>query len=82
METVLQLFDRYGVIEGSIHPLHIERLQPMPPALTNSRERQDKLLRDQKKLHALLEYVKYDGDRKAFIHEYFGLPYGSPTAEK
>ena len=81
METVLQLFDRYGVIEGSMHPLHIEHLQPMPPALTNPQERQDKLLRDQKKLHALLEYVKYDGDRKAFIHEYFGLPYGRPTIE-
>ena len=81
METVLQLFDRYGVIEGGLHPLHIERLQPMPAELINPQERQDKLLRDQKKLHALLEYVKYDGDRKAFIHEYFGLPYGRSTAE-
>jgi len=34
-----------------------------------------KLLRDQKKLYALVQYVKQEGDRKAFIHEYFGLPY-------
>ena len=75
LETVLQLFDRYGVLKGNLNPLHIEQLQPMPTALTNPEKRQDKLLRDQKKLHTLLEYVKYDGDRKAFIHDYFGLPY-------
>jgi len=75
LETVLQLFDRYEVIEGSLHPLRIEHLQPLPPALTSPQERQAKLLRDQKKLHALLEYVKFAGDRKAFIHAYFGLPY-------
>ena len=75
LETVLQLFDRYGGLKGNLNPLHIEQLQPMPTALTNPEKRQDKLLRDQKKLHTLLEYVKYDGDRKAFIHDYFGLPY-------
>ena len=81
LETVLQLFDRYGVFEGSLHPLRIQKMYPLPDTLTNPRERQDKLLRDQKKLYALLEYVKYDGNRKAFIHNYFGLPYPDSTPD-
>ncbi len=75
LETVLQLFDRYEVIDGSFHPLRIESIHPLPQSLMNPKERQDKLLRDQKKLHALLEYVKCKADRKAYIHAYFGLPY-------
>ena len=75
LETVLQLFDRYEVIDGSLHPLKIKSLHPLPPALIDPEERHEKLLRDQKKLHALLEYVKCEADRKAYIHTYFGLPY-------
>ncbi len=75
LETVLHLFDRYEVIEGSLHPLQIKNLNPLPLSLTNPKERQQKLLRDQKKLHALLEYIKCNSDRKAFIHSYFGIPY-------
>ena len=81
LETVLQLFDRYEVIEGSLHPLRIKNVQPLPSQLTNPQERQEKLLRDQKKLHALLEYVKCESDRKAYIHAYFGLPYQGVVVE-
>ena len=75
LETVLQLFDRYEVIDGRLHPLKIKALHSLPPALIDPEERHQKLLRDQKKLHALLEYVKCEADRKAYIHTYFGLPY-------
>ena len=81
LETVLQLFDRYEVIDGSLHPLRIKAIHPLPQALINPKERQDKLLRDQKKLHALLKYVKCKVDRKAYIHAYFGLPYQGVVTE-
>jgi len=81
LETVLQLFDRYEVIEGGLHPLRVEKMHPLPLVLTNPKDRQEKLLRDQKKLHALLEYVNCQGDRKAYIHSYFGLPYRGVVTE-
>lgn len=80
LETVLNLFDRYGVIEGNLHPIRIDQIHPLPRELCNPEQRKEKLRRDQKKLHALLEYTKCEGDRKAFIHEYFGLPYKTKSA--
>ncbi len=82
LETVLSLFDRYGTIEGSLHPLRIERVHPLPASLSDPRRRAEKILRDQKKLYALIEYINQRGDRKAFIHEYFGLPYNPKLAEQ
>ena len=75
LETVLSLFDRYGTIEGSLHPLKIERVHPLPADLCDPLRRNEKMLRDQKKLYALVEYVNCESDRKHFIHQYFGLPY-------
>ncbi len=69
------MLDRYGVIEGSLSPLEIEVIAPLPAALRDQSRLDDKLKRDQQKLYALVQYVKHEGDRKAFIHEYFGLPY-------
>ena len=75
LETSLSMLDRYGVIEGRLSPLEVEVVDALPMALRDQDRLDDKLLRDQKKLYALVQYVKHDGDRKAFIHEYFGLPY-------
>ena len=75
LETSLAMLDRYGVIEGDVMTLDIEVIDELPAALTDQQRLDEKLLRDQKKLYTLVEYVKCEGDRKAFIHEYFGLPY-------
>jgi len=75
LETALSMLDRYGVIEGRLAPLEIEVVDQLPEALRDQARLDAKLLRDQKKLYALVQYVKHEGDRKAFIHEYFGLPY-------
>lgn len=82
LETVLNLFDRYGTIEGSLHPLRIERVHPLPAPLCDQQRREEKILRDQKKLYALIEYINHRGDRKALIHEYFGLPYNPGPVEQ
>ncbi len=77
LESALAMLDRYGVIEGSLSPLQIEVVGELSPALRDQERLDDKLKRDQQKLYSLVQYVKHQGDRKAFIHEYFGLPYSS-----
>lgn len=74
LETALSMLDRYGVVEGTIAPLNVHVVGDLPEALADQQHLADKLLRDQKKLLALVQYVKCESDRKAFIHEYFGIP--------
>ena len=73
------MLDRYGVIEGDLGALQIEVTGPLPSALGDQEELDEKRLRDQKKLYTLVQYAKHDGDRKKFIHDYFGLPYEAPV---
>jgi ATP-dependent DNA helicase RecQ len=75
LETALAMLDRYGVIEGSLAPLEIEVVGRLPARLLDQARLDEKLRRDRQKLYALVQYAKCAGDRKAFIHEYFGLPY-------
>ncbi len=78
LETVLGMLVRYGVVEGSLSPLALTVVADLPPQLTDATQLADKLRRDQQKLHALVQYVHHQGDRKQYIHEYFGLPYALP----
>ena len=74
LETALGILDRYGVTEGSLEEKNLEIRGALPEHLTDEDFLNKKLLREQKKLYALVQYVKTEGCRKAFIHEYFGLP--------
>ena len=74
VETTLAMFQRHGVIEDEIDLSNVKILAPMPQTLADEELRAAKLLRDQKKLYALVQYVQAADDRKAFIHEYFGVP--------
>lgn len=73
LETTLSMMDRWGVIEGTIHPLNLTLVGELPESLKDADKLAAKLSRDQAKLYAMLQYVKHDGDRKQFIHKYFGL---------
>jgi ATP-dependent DNA helicase RecQ len=75
LDTALAMLDRYGVIEGTLSPPQMEVVAGLPEALCDQSLLDDKLKRDQQKLYALVQYARYEGNRKAFIHEYFGLPY-------
>ncbi len=72
VETVLGLLQRYGVIEDEIDLSNLEILGPLPEPLLDQDARAAKLLRDQKKLYALVQYVQSD-DRRQFIRDYFGV---------
>ena len=75
LETVLGMLDRYGVTEGEIHPMSLKVVAGLPSQLEDQEALEAKLLRDQTKLYTLVQYVQHEGDRKEFIHDYFGLPY-------
>lgn len=71
VETVLALFQRYGVIDDEIDLTNLALKGPLPPELANQPAREAKRVRDLKKLHALVQYVQSD-DRRQFIRRYFG----------
>ena len=75
VETALALMERHGVVEGTVEPLNLEVVGPLPEALRDPEILEAKLKRDQLKLHTMVRYVREAQDPKAFIHDYFGLPY-------
>ncbi len=73
LETALSMMDRWGVITGANQPSNLTVIGPLPGQLRDAANLAAKLKRDQTKLLAMLQYVQHEGDRKQFIHEYFGL---------
>ena len=73
LETSLAMLDRWGVIEGELHPLKARVIAELPAQLKDSARLESKLKRDQQKLFTMMQYAKHEGDRKAFIHDYFGI---------
>jgi len=71
LETALSMLHRYGVIADANCLEDVQVQAALPEDLANDELRQEKLVRDQKKLYALVEYVKSE-DRKRFIDHYFG----------
>jgi len=75
LESALLMLERHGAFEGTLDPLRIDRLNPMPEEISQNVDFEEKLKRDQMKLLALVQYANHSGDPKAYIHKYFGLPY-------
>jgi ATP-dependent DNA helicase RecQ len=75
IDTALQMFDRHGVIDGARERRVPKICGEMPAMLQDEERLEEKLRRDQQKLYALVQLIRHEGDRKAFIHEYFGIPY-------
>lgn len=73
VETALAMLQRHGVIEDEIDLSDVRVSGPLPAALRDEDLREAKLLRDQKKLYALVQYAQETGDRVDFIHRYFGV---------
>jgi len=70
LETVLAMLQRYGVIQNENDLSDMKIGGPLPASLADNQQRAAKLLRDQKKLYALVEYSKAE-DPRYFIHSYF-----------
>ncbi|MEM9941223.1 MAG: RecQ family ATP-dependent DNA helicase [Planctomycetota bacterium] len=76
LETALAMLKRWAVIQGTINPLRIDQVFDLPDQLKDEQALNAKRKRDQTKLLSMLNYVKYTGDRRHFLLDYFGL---SPT---
>ncbi len=72
LETALSMLDRYGVVDG-LNVEQMEMVRDLPESLRDQQRLNEKLNRDQRKLYALVQYVNHEGDRKEYIHGYFGL---------
>jgi ATP-dependent DNA helicase RecQ len=81
LETTLAMLDRHNVISEAGDLTKLEVLSDLPAQLTDADVLAAKLRAGQEKLLALVEYVRHEGDRKAFLHAYFGLPYGAAAPQ-
>ncbi len=70
LDTVLAMFQRYGLIEDEFDLSNINITLPLPENLADPEARQAKLQRDQRRLYALVEYVQAE-DRMQYLREYF-----------
>ena len=77
VETVLAMFDRYGVIEGTIEDKNISVVSELPHQLRDVAYLKEKLMNDNKKLLSVVNYFKSVSCRRTFISDYFGFP-GEP----
>jgi ATP-dependent DNA helicase RecQ len=75
LETTLGMLDRYGVVEGEwdLDSIRLNVIAPLPTPLLDAERLAAKLRRDQQKLLALVQLIRHDGDKKEFIHRYFGI---------
>ncbi len=77
LETALSMMDRHNVLENVRDLSQVNVLSALPDALQDQDRLTRKLRAGQEKLLALVEYVRDEGDRVAYLHQYFGLPYSS-----
>lgn len=70
LETVLGMLQRHGVIDDENDLTNVEVRTSLPNALSDSRLLAEKLVRDQRKLYAMVEYSKATSPRD-FIEAYF-----------
>jgi ATP-dependent DNA helicase RecQ len=75
LESAILMLERHGTIargadaEGGRRQIHL--LGELPPSLADEAERAEKLRRDHEKLLAMVEYARWEGDRRGFLERYF-----------
>ncbi|MEM9419504.1 MAG: RecQ family ATP-dependent DNA helicase [Planctomycetota bacterium] len=78
LDTALAMLERYGTLAPDSnwreddHP-QLRLVADLAPELLDEERLAQKLQRDQMKLLALVKYATHDGDRQAFLNEYFGI---------
>lgn len=73
LQTVLNLFDRYGVTEGSLEAGTLRLLAGIPDELLSDAAIKAKQERDRQRLVDMLQYAKATDCRRNRIHSYFEL---------
>lgn len=70
---MLNLFDRFGVIEGFLESLNLILINNLPDHLIDSQLNTQKADIDKKRLYDLFQYIKSTQYRRQFIHDYFDM---------
>ena len=73
LETALAMMERHGTVTGSLEEGNLAVAAPLAEPLRDIERLSQKRESDQRKLLSLVEYARCEGNRKDFIHEYFGL---------
>ena len=60
-------------IEEAMQRGLVDVVDDLPDALLDEEALADKLRGDQQRLYAMVEYVRCEGDRNAFLNDYFGV---------
>jgi ATP-dependent DNA helicase RecQ len=76
IETVLSMLQRSGVIDDENDLTSMVVQSELPETFCDESARAAKLLSDQKKLYALVQYVQAADNRQQFINRYFGVESG------
>ncbi|MEM7627674.1 MAG: RecQ family ATP-dependent DNA helicase, partial [Planctomycetota bacterium] len=77
LDTALAMLERFGTLASDSdwrtddHP-RLTLVNDLAPQLLDEARLGEKLQRDQQKLYALVQYARHDGDRRAFLNDYFG----------
>jgi len=73
LETVFNIFDRFGVTTGSLDKRNMRICAELPEHLADDHALKQKLLQDQRNLQAMVDYAKTHDCRRKVIQNYFGL---------
>lgn len=75
LDSAILMLERHGTIarggDAAGDRRQIELLGELPLSLANDADRATKLRRDQEKLLAMVEYARWEGDRRTFLETYF-----------
>lgn len=74
VETVLAMLDRYGVTDGQVQNKNLILVGELPKQLEDEDLLKEKMLNDNKKLFAVVNYFKSHECRRVYISDYFGFP--------
>lgn len=74
LQTVLNLFDRFGVTSGSMDTFTLKMESELPALLIDPEYHEQKLQADRQRLYAVVQYVRTEECRRRFIEGYFSMP--------
>jgi len=71
LQTVLNLFQRYGVTTGDVENHSLALVKELPEELTSKQYLDFKKRNSQQRLYQMLQYVKTKKCRREFVYDYF-----------
>jgi ATP-dependent DNA helicase RecQ len=74
LQTVLNIFERHGITEGSVENGTLRLVAPLEEELIDPDLIRAKMERDRARLVDMMNYAKLTTCRREYIHRYFGAP--------